>query len=194
MDKMLEQKAKHIKESSLFINPSDGAELLDKQNIFLVLAGLKPMSEVFSGHWEQVSPTRRRTKADDPNEIGAFLNSLGLKYSLRLESNATVATIALSQEIIDRTNTLVNEATEQRHVTRESQAEIGALYGFPPTAVKGFIKNLILDNKTQEKVVQEAGLPGYFVGFFLSKDHYREELTIMKERYELLRQYGLVVM
>jgi len=184
MDIKLSEQAHMLKDSNLFVNPSEGMSLLEKQKIFLVLAGRKQVTEVYSGHWEQLSPNERRTVADDPKEVAALLDALGLSYRLQPQEHTIAATIALDQTVLDHYFDIASRSN--------NDLELGKLFGYPQTAAEGFIQNKHLDTATQDKVIAAAGLPDYFATFFLSTDHYQEEIATLKEWYSLLEQYGLV--
>lgn len=182
IDAGLLHKARQLKQSSLFVNPSDGAELLEKQLIFLVLAGCKPVAEVASGHWIDV-PGGRRTVADDPGLVGEFLHSLGLFYHLSdFGGRATGATVAVTSE------------TLEQYTRAMGSSNVGKLFGYPDTAVRAFQtgESALLPTGQQELREQEAGLPDTLTMFRLSLDHWAEELEVIEEWYSVLQTAGLV--
>lgn len=178
----LQRKASLLKSSALFVHPSDGAEMHEKQQIFLVLAGCKPVANVLSGHWV-ATPTGRKTVADDPVLVGQFLSLLGLKFSLSDHGHhATGALIALAQEALDS------------HARASGHVAVGASYGYPETAAQAFAAgpDELLSSDEQDAIEDEAGLQGMTVSFRLSKRHWREELETLKQWYGVLVLAGLV--
>lgn len=188
-DPLLVQKSKILRDSTLFTYPIEGEELVEKQSIFLVLAGLKPLSEANSGHWE-LTPDGRRTVFDNPKKVGAFLDSLGLRYTLRHDEHATTALISLKKELLD-TYERAGTFPEPR-----VYIEIGKLFGYPETATAAFAQfdeKQLLSNDDQDRVEQEGGLSDrYFVNFRFSKAHWQEELAVCLHWQEVLKLYDLI--
>lgn len=175
-------KARRLKDSPFFVHPSDGAEMVEKWEIFLVLAGYKPVSEVASGHWIDV-PGGRRTVPDDPELVGAFLQELGLAYHLsNFDDHATDAVVAVTPELVEQ------------YMESSGSSAIGTLFGYPASAVRAFAvgESNLLSHKEQERYEAEAGLPEVFVMFRLSRKHWRDELNVVKKWYEVLREAGLI--
>lgn len=69
-------KAKRLRESAYFVGTTDASIDLDRQLIFLVLAGRKPLAEVVSARLVP-SGTGRRAVGDDPEAVGEFCDRLG---------------------------------------------------------------------------------------------------------------------
>lgn len=175
-------KAQKLKASPLFVNPSTGAELLEKWQIFLVLAGCKPVSEVASGHWVEV-PGGRQTVADDPKQVGALLQSLGLHYHLSdLDGHATGAIVALTPETLDK------------YLHASGSSSVGELFGYPKTAVKAFEQgeSALLPVAEQEQREREAGLPDILTTFRLSRNHWADELNVVKAWFNVLSRASLL--
>ena len=66
IDNALQQKAQLIRGSDLFSNSSEKCPLAEKQNLFLVLAGLKPLAFITSSHLIEVAGGAKAPEADDP--------------------------------------------------------------------------------------------------------------------------------
>lgn len=173
--------ARRLKESPFFVNPSDGVPLVDKQQIFLVLAGYKPVSNVSSGHWV-ASPAGRRTVADDPNQVGAFLTSLGLAYHLwRFDDHATNAVVALKPELV------------AHYLDSSDTSTSGRLFGYPDSAVKAFTlgEEALLAPSEQEQCERERDLPDGLACFRLSRAHWADELAVVQQWHTTLRAASL---
>ena len=179
IDPELARKAKLLRDSKLFVNPSEGAEMIEKWMIFLALAGQKPVSEACSGRWVQVSSTRRVTVPDDPAEVKSFLESLGLACEVTPEENTVVVAVSLKPE-------LLKEYQDNQDVRVH-----GRLFGLPETAVAAMADGNCLPIDEQDGYVREAGFGDLDVQFRLSRDHWREELETPKRWVALLKAYDL---
>ncbi len=175
----LAAKVQQLKQSQFFVGTQRHAPYAEKQSIFLVLAGLKPVGEAFSGHWVPTA-TGRRTIADDPKQVGAFLESLGLSYSLQSYENRLEAVVALRPELVN----------EYRQPDRDSSTA-GRLFGYPETAVLAFASGDLLPNEEQDKVEEEAGVD-VISTFRFSRNHWPDELAVVKRWYEAMKRYGLL--
>ncbi len=177
---VLSEKARRLLASPLFVGPTDAA-LSEKQTIFLVLAGLKPVAEAASGHWV-ADAHGRHTEPDDPAAVAMFLDSLGLAYRLSQDEHATDAMVSLQPSLIEQSAAAANDLVS-----------MGRLFGYPATAVEAFGRDHCLPADEQERVEQDAGLDaGFFVGFRFSTQHWQEELAVLQQWNAVLRAYGLV--
>lgn len=120
--------AQQLKASPFFASTTDAKPWLEKQPIFLVLAGVKPVAEASSGHWVP-TPDGRRTVHDNPAAVGALLDSLGLAYRLRHDDYATDTLVSSRPELLD---------AYEVAAAADDQAKIGELFGYPATAVMAF--------------------------------------------------------
>lgn len=180
LDPGILEKAERLLATPLFVGTTDNYRLGEKQMIFLVLAGLKPVSEAASGHWVEV-PGGRETVADDPDQVGAFLHSLGLAYQLSpLGTHATKALVSLRPD-------LLTEA--ERAVAINDTARYGELFGFPKTAADAFVRGDILPEQQQDDLLNKAGITDSY--FCLSAKHYAEEIQVLRQWQDALVQYGL---
>lgn len=173
--KALQAKAKILKESQLF-----GVEEDHRQAIFLVLAGLKPVSQATSGHWEDIENGRRRV-ADKVEDVEALLSSLGLVYSLSETPEGIDAVVSLDQALIDEYLVAV---------VREDLETIGRLFGYPETAYTAYAQGDYLDSTKDEELRAQPGM--YDGGFSFSPGHYQEEVEVLKQWYKVLADYDLV--
>lgn len=167
--------ADQLRKTNLFVGTGDETWSIDKQYIFLTLAGLKPVSEVVSGHWEP-TPTGRTSVADSMEEVSDFLTSLGLFFKPTLYKSYVLADIARSDELL-----------EEYRVASETgdTATVGRLHGFPLTAVDAYAAGTSMDIRKQDELKVDH------VGFRLSPDHYEEEIAAVAPWQELLKEYGL---
>jgi hypothetical protein len=168
--------ADKLRKTHLFVGTGDDAISIDKQYIFLTLAGVKPVSEVGSGHWEP-TPTGRISVADSMEEVSDFLTSLGLFFKLTLYKGYVLADIARSDELLEE----YMAASETNDTVT-----IGRLHGFPLTAVNAFVNGTSLDIRKQDELKPKH------MGFRLSPDHYEEEAAVAEEWQKILKEYGLV--
>lgn len=186
----LSKKARLLLDSPHFTNHVDQGFLTEKQSIFLVLCGKKPVSEVMSGIWVTTADSGH-SKPDDEREVSTFLSSLGLAYQLRHDDNATQALVALNN----------NSLLEYSQASLDS-GTIGQLFGYPKTAVDAFERvfnsdatvelNYLMTTEDQDELLQKAGVPDYIPMFRFSRDHALEELEVVKDWYATLRTYKLV--
>ena len=172
-------KAALLRASALFGEPTDGSVPYQKQVLFLVLAGQKPVGEAASGHWESTA-AGRRTVADDPELVAAFLTELGLAYELiSFDGHATDALVSLDPALL----TAYHQASASNDVTT-----IGRLFGYPDTAIAAFVggADALLDDAAYEQHVTDAGLDAAVIGFALSAAHWAEELAVARNWQALL--------
>jgi hypothetical protein len=169
----------------------DDVPLSEKQLIFYVLAGIKPLSEVSSCHMEWLSPTYAESRGDDQAGVAAFLDSLGLRYAFRrpYDGNVTVSLQAELLRSLDAVDLGADEATIYRRY--------GQLYGYPDTAVEAAVAEWVHDRpsllsmKEQERVEDESGLPRDAFLFRLSTAHWQDEVETVRSWYAVLRAYGM---
>lgn len=179
------RKAKLLKESQLFADPSGEGTTYEKQALFLVLAGEKPVGEASSGHWEATG-NGRTTVADDPHAVGDFLASLGLAYHLSsFDGHATDALVAADERLLAQYH--------QADVAYDI-AEVGRLFGYPETAVAAFAadsEDLLLDYEEIDRQAAAGGIDPLQVSFRLSKAHWADELAVVHRWQTLLIAAGL---
>lgn len=180
LDSALVDKARTLRKTVLFVDPSEGSELIHKQAIFLVLAGLKPVSEVSSGHWAYTSEGRH-TVADDPATVEQFLSMLGLTYDLEALDYVTNATVALTRETLD--------AYEGR---APGSGPAGQFLGYPDTAITAFVENCCVSREKQDRIEKKEQIDDYAVPFRFSEDHWRAEVLVARQWRDTLAAYGLL--
>lgn len=176
--------ATQLKSSAHFVNHAQMSPYSEKQCIFLVLAGKKPVSQATSCKWVQTAGGAH-SEPDNHQELGELLKQLGLAYQLRSDGHATDAFVSLNSEGIDAY--LAAERTGD-------MATIGRLFGYPETAVEAFVKDENMDSDEQDRFMEAAGIPVTTVAlplFRFSKTHAAEELVVVKDWYEILKAYGL---
>lgn len=181
-DPQLEQKAHILLSSDLFVHTVDNAALVEKQTIFLVLAGFKPVGFVSSGHWKDTEGGRE-SEADDPTLVSTFLTSLGLHFRLFTDQYTTDAIISLHDENLVQFETNIQDD----HLA-------GHLYGYPETAIEAYLspnKSLALSEEEQEKVLKAAQVPEHFLNFRMSTKNYAQEVLTIQKWYAFCKLYGL---
>lgn len=167
-----------LRESRFFCGLTDLYALSEKQALFLVVAGCKPVAEATSGHWVETAEGRKSV-ADDPREIAGFLESLGLSYSLKSDDFGIDAAVARTAE------------TLQEFVAAQDAATVGRLFGYPETAVAAYQRNDLLSEDEQATVERKAGLLD--ISFFrLFGQNWETELRTVQAWYQVLGKYGLV--
>lgn len=175
----LAEKARQLLASPLFVGTTD-AVLVEKQHIFLALAGLKPVSAATSGHWVD-DAHGRHTEPDDPAAVVALLDSLGLAHSVSQDEYATDAIVSLQRDLV------------AQYSAAADGSALGRLFGYPATAVEAFERNQSMPSDEQSERQHNAGLDEtFFVGFRFSTQHWREELAVLQNWNAVLRAYGLV--
>jgi len=167
-----------LRASRSFCGLTDAYPLSEKQALFLVVAGCKPVAEATSGHWVDTAEGRESI-ADDPREIAGFLESLGLAYSLKSDDFGTDAAVARTAE------------TLQEFVAAQDAATVGRLFGYPETAVAAYQRNDLLSEEEQAPVERQAGLPD--ISFFrLSRHNWEAELRTVQAWCHVLGEYDLL--
>lgn len=179
-------KARLLRESQFFVDPTGDGTNYEKQNLFLVLAGVKPVGEAASGHWVSTAEGRR-TVADDPQAVGEFLASLGLAYHLSsFDGHATDALVAIDQGML---------AEYLRADAAHDVAAVGRLFGYPQTAATAFAadsEDQLLNPEEADRRTVESGLDPMQVGFRLSKAHWADELKTAMHWQALLIDAGFM--
>jgi hypothetical protein len=190
----LDECARVLKESDLFVGNSDLDRMIDKQLLFLLLSGEKKVCEVYSGHWENVEGGRKAV-ADDPEKVKKLLDDLGLKYKLTVLEDIVVAIVAKDEKYIDIF--LHGDGEEQ-----------GVALGYPVTAARAWREHgkmglkgwetseespLLTADEHDEKVekIEDEGVRK-LAHFRLSKKNYEGELKTVERWGKLLGRYGLI--
>lgn len=174
----LRKQAHLLKKSRYFVGTGTSElELLwEKQLIFLVLAGMKPVSEVYSCHWVDV-PKGQEAVGDNLSEVRGFLDTLGLAHYVFDSDGTTMAVVARVPQLV------------QDYVEAEQESRRGLLFGYPATAVQAFVAGDSLMETQQDQFLQAEGLPNS--PFALSREHYRGEIALLHRWQDILRSYGL---
>jgi hypothetical protein len=187
-DPALAEQARLLKVSPFFTQ--DGS-LEEKQLIFYVLAGIKPLSEVGSVHMEWLSPDYAESRPDSQEDVATFLDKLGLHYAFRSPHDGTV-TVSLREDLI-RTAQAIDIHGDEATVYRK----YGELYGYPETAVEAAVaewaygRPSLLRIDEQQQIEDASGLPREAFIFRFSKAHWQEELEIVRRWYAVLVTYGM---
>lgn len=178
LDPALIQKSRLLRSSRLF-SPRNGYDALsEKKLLFLALAGAKPVSAASSSHW---LTTERGGKAapDDPAEVAAFLEHLGLFYELEARESVTIAYVSLRQASL-----------ASFLAVRADDAAAGRWYGYPKTAIESFVAGDSMPFDDQQSAEKALGVP-LFSTFRLSRRHAAAEIAAMRRWWLILEQYGM---
>lgn len=169
-----------LKNSSCFTRVDDEAPLYEKQVIFLAAAGLKPVSEAASGHW-QAFPGGRKTVPDNEDDVKCLLNDIGLHYRLSNDGHVIHAAVSLSDAALHAFETMAGHS---------DHALTGLLFGFPPSAVMAFALQRSADFSDPDPLLDANGL-NHFSVFRFSSAWQDEELRILTFWHRVLTSYGL---
>lgn len=178
-DPALDAKVALLRSSALFSPRNGGDPLVEKEMLFLTLAGAKPISGVGSSHWIKTH-SGGRAAPDDPAEVEDLFQQLGLAYEIEVRESVTLAYISLEA-------TSLTKFLAARNDHRES----GRWFGYPMTAVDAFMNGTLMEPAEQEAAIIEFGLP-VFSTFRLSREHAMTEIEVMRQWWELLDCYDLV--
>lgn len=183
-DPRLTQIAQTIYASELFVGTPESGTLFEKQNIFLVCGGQKPVGFVSSSHKKDLGDGSYEYEADDTEFVSKFLSELGLFSKVFADIHTTDATISLKEEYL-----------KQLSDNPDDHKLAGLLYGYPESAVEAFLapnKRLLLPDEEQDKLFLAAKIPITFPNFKMSIAHYNEELLVVQRWYEFCKLYGMV--
>ena len=172
--------SRELRESTLFCGLSDDYPLVEKQNLFLMLAGAKPVTEVTSGHWESTR-NGRRSVADDPVTVQDFLTSLGGVSRIRCDMHGVTAVVSMKQELLSD-----YDSAEKREDIRK----IGLLFGYPKSAVDAYVGGHRLEWDRQAELLRNAGVDKVS-GFIMSQQGWKAELAVLLDWQAVLKYYNL---
>jgi hypothetical protein len=168
-----------------------GLPLLLKGNILdlvLTIVGEKPLTSIGF----EIEKDKRWRAEELFQGLKTILGELNLTFQMierpGIEKNEIAITI-----LVAKSNEIISKAIEAWK--KGDEETIGKLYGYPETAVKAFVeamedfktkeKELLLpgenwveyvDEETRKEIAQKRLLE--FVGFRLSRKHYKEELKV----------------
>jgi len=77
----------------------------------------------------------------------------------------------------------------QAYMKAQDDKTRGLLFGYPKTAVQAFDSGDVLAVEQQRDLLQAEGLPD--ASFALSRQHWREELAVLYQWYDMLKAYGI---
>lgn len=172
------KQSKILRQAQYFvgIGTSELDHLWEKQLIFLVLAGMKPVSEVYSNHEIEV-PDGWISVGDNLVAVEGFLDTLNLAHHVFDSDGMTMAVVA-------RTPQLVKD-----YMNSEEEDRRGLLFGYPATAVQAFVEGDTITSEQRDYLLKQEGLPD--APFALSREHYREEIGVLHRWQGVLLSYGL---
>lgn len=168
-DQDLAEKARIIKEAD--IPGFNQEDFRPKQEVFLSLAGLKPVSML-------------GIPLEATEDFKKLMDQLGL-VSSSAEGNpgkTEMFFVSKDQNFVDQYKRAIEQKTD-----------LGILLGYPESATKAFDNTRSMDFEEQRKLVLDATeVDIQHAPFFVfSKNNYQEELAILKEWYKKLKEYNL---
>jgi len=168
----------------------------EKVSLALATLGEKPVSWIdVSERYNQTKTKRKENKIlnqleVEKNQVQQILNELGLVYEIKKFKIEEETTFNSGYDF------LVSKKQEDLSLFRESikakdDKKIGECLGYPETATNGFINNNILDynelpKEEAEKLINEE--TSKFLTFRLSKDHWQEELEVVRSWQLLIKE------
>jgi hypothetical protein len=188
-DQELAIKAQKIRETDLLGDGTEAPE--NKQLVFYVLAGVKPLSEVLSLHMEELSDDNLQPVPDNQEKVMAFFKELGLTAEARDDGQYLVS---LDKKYIDA----YLQALAQGRPADIYRA-VGQAFGYPTSAVEACVSDWVNDDSSlltydeQDAYITEAGLPIDACVFRLSRAHYQAEIAEVKRWYAVLQKYDMLV-
>lgn len=182
-----------VSESSLtvaaaIIQQADILTNLDRRDAFLTFAGFKPVSTV------DVNPERHLGDGlytYSPGQLQSLRDIFGrLQMHQVVDPNDYCNSWDTLQVSISRSGALLGALRNARQA--KDDYSIGRLYGYPETAVRAYVDQTMLswDEQVRYCDIFYSGIPEFYVGFRLSREHYRDEIFEVNRWYQLLAQYG----
>lgn len=172
------KKAQRIRQSEYFMSDPDWGHLRDKQQLFLTLAGIKPVSEIYAAHTEPTEDGGWQSVPDDPKGVAELLDSLGLAHRFLELPHYILAVVTRDPQ------------TLQTFWNCKDDAERGKLLGYPQTAIDAYMIDRRMPGDKQDAIMEHEGLSQLY-GFCLSRTHYTEEIQTLRTWRTLLQAYGL---
>lgn len=153
----------HIKEIE---NISAGPAQL--ASVILVLLGFKPAAQLVLSK-----------RNDKPEKVKKILNSAGLYTfeTMKMTKGASAdLAISRSKEIAEKLRYLS---------AAKNHEEYGTLMGYPQSAIDAFLRK-------EERLDRDnyPSMKGIVVHFILSKDHWEEEMKVLKKRSQAIKKYA----
>ena len=180
MDDDIRKKVKILRKSSLFTYNTDLGHIMEQQSILLTLAGKKPVSRITGGKWVNTA-TGRKSIPLNHDQVRDFFSKLGLQYSIKDFEYGTMAFISHDKNLIIKSDNNTSDKIE------------GELFGYPKTAFEAFgDDDLMMSLKEQDVIINSEGLPEFMPNFRFSKLHFKEELEVLKDWYDILKKYDFV--
>ncbi len=124
--------------------------------------------------------------SDDREKFLGALNTLGLPYiETPFDKGGVAVEITIGKDLSD-----IERLVEihRRRATGKDDAEVGRLYGFPDTAIEGFINNEQLAELPEE--IADTDLGRFYtrtIAMRLSKEHWQDELKVVESWMESVR-------
>ncbi len=177
----LQSIAQKLQDTHLFTGVSDFDRWQHKQRLFLVAAGSIPSCLVSSKQCQE-TPTGRTLVADDPGEVTALLDELGVVYKFIVDRHAVDVVVAQTEELLlDCIATRIHPNIAPRFF---DGAEI-------PTAVRKRHRKQSADDPalSLKDHFNDDRIIGLFGDLPLPRQGY---LTRVKSAIELLQKYGLL--
>lgn len=136
----------------------------------LIFLGYKPATEIDLAPWN-----------DSPEKVMATLRESGLiaeikKYKGVNDKRFSVVAVTRNKETMEKLKKVEANADHQ---------EYGRLMGYPNTAIDAYLN--------KEKLLSEKDYPnlsGNIMDFKLSKDHWQEEIKVIQQWSQVIKQYS----
>jgi hypothetical protein len=176
--KDLAEKAGLLLDTLHFSHRADRYSLGEKQVLFLVVAGLKPVGEARSGHWIETG-AGRDSAPDGVAEVTATLEKLRLVAHFEVTENHITATVSLHESVLELYESHKDDPTIR-----------GLLLGYPPTAVAAFAARRLMKPHDQDTLLRKAGLSD-FAMFRLSDTSPLAELEVLISWKRILGEYSM---
>lgn len=181
------QKEELTKEAIKEIENLDFMDNQGKVDIILTYKKFKPSSKIelfFKPGYESYSERDFKANTD---KIEKIFKDLSLAYILEIseeekDSRVAVFYIGKDSECRDRIKDAFGEKNNNK-----KDLKVGNELGYPPTAIEGYRNRKIKKfNSLPEEVRNSEYVK--FLNFLLSEDHWEDELEVVKERANALKE------
>ena len=161
-----------------------------KLDLFMVQIGVKPATELsYQTDWHEPGGIDPDVEGREKlAKIIMYLDKSGLPYSVKStrsgKAQTSIVYIGRNQEDLRRIIEADNPMDE---------AKYGRAVGYPDTAVEGYINNDMLSEEEFNRLVPQLEL-NVFTGMRLSREHWREELDVVKARLDAVKRTSPIIL
>jgi len=149
-----------------FVPLLEGVEPDVLPNIFLVIKGLKPATEVII------------KEKDQARIVKESLTQLGLQVVGQEWSGQYVFGVSLDRNKAEEVLRILPGMAEQRgKIHTELDRRYGELMGFPKSAIEAFMTREVIPLPVEDRILESYGLRNNIFNYRLSRDHFKEELS-----------------